>query len=119
MKLLRFGKYRSILQKDVTSTTIKVICNFFPWEEILKWSTHILEIADLLSYGQSFQARYIYVNPSCSVSPSRHISFLNIVESRLEEDLDKDNQTESRKKEEDAQILKASAPDNFTFCPLF
>ena len=41
------------------------------------------------------------------------------MESRLEEDLDKDNQTESRKKEEDAQILKASAPDNFTFCPLF
>ena len=40
------------------------------------------------------------------------------MESRLEEDLDKDNQTESRKKEEDAQILKASAPDNFTF-PLF
>ena len=36
------------------------------------------------------------------------------MESRLEEDLDKDNQTESRKKEEDAQILKASAPDNFT-----
>ena len=41
------------------------------------------------------------------------------MESRPEEDLDKDNQTESRKKEEDAQILKASAPDNFTFCPLF
>ena len=41
------------------------------------------------------------------------------MDSRPEEDLDKDNQTESRKKEEDAQILKASAPDNFTFCPLF
>ena len=41
------------------------------------------------------------------------------MESRPEEDLDKDNQTESRKKEEDAKILKASAPDNFTFCPLF
>ena len=73
----------------------------------------------MLSYGQSFEARYIYFNPSCSVSPSRHISFPNIVDSRPEEDLDKDNQTESRKKEEDAQILKASAPDNFTFCPLF